>query len=586
MSDNQTVTNIEVLPNEILIECFQYLDALQIFSSFDQLNSRFNELIRRTPLYVDFRNFSPSLCQQICEAMLLDPTMKEYIYSLHLSNKDTGMRIESFRRMFALEEFSRLQSLTLIGVNQLSYEILMLMLASMTSLTCFHLKDSNIDLDEIVSSLHRSIIQIITLPRLPKDLTLLGHFASLRSFTIDTCNAWQLIQVLNAIPTLKYLQINYLSREVAESDKINLKKFTHSLRHLVINKTTFKVCDIKMIIAHTPNLNRLTLFADFIYDLFECQKWERLFHTYLSHLKVFQFCFQFNHKGYQSNVEERLQAFHNYFQRYVHSRFIESMLSCDKAMICTVPYAFATFELYSGMNRYHELAIDHQNMFSNVTQLTIHQNSMKTDERYSSFSFLRSERWSFVREYMLGPLKANDILSMVKNFSHVKYLDVSHVFKFESPSVLVEILRETPRVSSLTISFDTVNSSLNDDELCQYLKRMIRNLHITKLWNFLRLRHDDIQLKFCEVFSNLDQLTCTVQKTCQMIFLLTHLPKLLRAQFIVTEWNPYIDISSLNTCLRESDIHVDIVYGEDKPQQITFFIDREMTDNSTTSSTQ
>jgi hypothetical protein len=51
----------ELLPNEILIECFKYLDALDIFYSFDQLNYRFNQLIRHISLYVNFQHVRKSM---------------------------------------------------------------------------------------------------------------------------------------------------------------------------------------------------------------------------------------------------------------------------------------------------------------------------------------------------------------------------------------------------------------------------------------------------------------------------------------------------------------------------------------------
>ena len=72
------MNNIEVLPNEILLRCFQYLHAYEIFYSFIQLNYRFNQLIKSIPLYVDFQNTSNKLFfEQIC-----DPVIKNQIYSL------------------------------------------------------------------------------------------------------------------------------------------------------------------------------------------------------------------------------------------------------------------------------------------------------------------------------------------------------------------------------------------------------------------------------------------------------------------------------------------------------------------------
>jgi hypothetical protein len=108
----------ELLPNEILIERFEYLNALHIFHSFDQLNYRFSTLIRRIPLYADLRNIHQRIiCDQFSMILLSDQETKKQIYTLHLSNKDTCYSIQSFFFLFSLDEFLHLRSLTLAGVT-------------------------------------------------------------------------------------------------------------------------------------------------------------------------------------------------------------------------------------------------------------------------------------------------------------------------------------------------------------------------------------------------------------------------------------------------------------------------------------
>jgi hypothetical protein len=55
----------ELLPNEIFVECFQYLNAPDIFHSFDQLNHRFSKLIRSNPLHLNFDNMNKLIFNQI-----------------------------------------------------------------------------------------------------------------------------------------------------------------------------------------------------------------------------------------------------------------------------------------------------------------------------------------------------------------------------------------------------------------------------------------------------------------------------------------------------------------------------------------
>lgn len=66
MSDEQHFTKFEFLPNEILIECFEYLNSFDIFYSFDQLNSRFNNLIHHIRLFIDTENVNKLIFDEFC----------------------------------------------------------------------------------------------------------------------------------------------------------------------------------------------------------------------------------------------------------------------------------------------------------------------------------------------------------------------------------------------------------------------------------------------------------------------------------------------------------------------------------------
>jgi hypothetical protein len=66
MSDIQPVMNLEFLPNEILIESFEYLNAFDIFYSLVGLNDRFTQLIRTIPLYINFQHVRKSIFDQFC----------------------------------------------------------------------------------------------------------------------------------------------------------------------------------------------------------------------------------------------------------------------------------------------------------------------------------------------------------------------------------------------------------------------------------------------------------------------------------------------------------------------------------------
>jgi hypothetical protein len=58
---------LEQLPNEILIQCFEYFNALDLFYSFDQLNYRFYRLIRNVSLHLNLHEINKSLLDQFSQ---------------------------------------------------------------------------------------------------------------------------------------------------------------------------------------------------------------------------------------------------------------------------------------------------------------------------------------------------------------------------------------------------------------------------------------------------------------------------------------------------------------------------------------
>jgi hypothetical protein len=108
MSEIHDVMNFELLPNEIFIECFEYLDTPEIFYSFDHVNYRFSKLIRTIPLHLNCQYASKSIFDQFCRNMLSNPEIKTQIRSLHLLNYNTCTPIKRFLSLFSLNEFSHL----------------------------------------------------------------------------------------------------------------------------------------------------------------------------------------------------------------------------------------------------------------------------------------------------------------------------------------------------------------------------------------------------------------------------------------------------------------------------------------------
>ncbi|CAF1182923.1 unnamed protein product [Rotaria sordida] len=97
--------------------------------------------------------------------------------------------------------------------------------------------------------------------------------------------------------------------------------------------------------------------------------------------------------------------------------------------------------------------------------------------------------------------------------------------KIISSRELLEILKESSKLSCITINSTNLISSFNNDEICKYLKKVMTKLHIDKQFN-LSFNNLNKSPKFYEIFSNIEQLIYYVIEPSHLLLLLNQLTKL------------------------------------------------------------
>jgi hypothetical protein len=116
-------------------------------------------------------------------------------------------------------------------------------------------------------------------------------------------------------------------------------------------------------------------------------------------------------------------------------------------------------------------------------------------------------------------------LKMLVNLSSVKHLAIECDFK--TPSLLLEILKQTPQLFSIKNIRDPLKSLLDDDELCKYLTKMITKFHLVGYSR--NPLHDSYNMDLIEeIFPNIEQFTCMTDQKEFIVFLLKLLSKLTR----------------------------------------------------------
>jgi hypothetical protein len=97
-------------------------------------------------------------------------------------------------------------------------------------------------------------------------------------------------------------------------------------------------------------------------------------------------------------------------------------------------------------------------------------------------------------------------------------------------------------------------SLFDDDELCEYLNK-INKLNIVYCRHTTSFHSIDLN-KFCEIFSNIEQLICTTDQSDTVLFLLKYLSKLSRMNIFSTTAYSVIEKEMLEEEIQELDVNI------------------------------
>ena len=509
------------------LNCFEYLDGVHIFYSFDQLNYRFDNLIRNIPLYVDFQHVQTSKFHLICTKMFSDQETKKQIHSLHLTNKDTCYPIQLYLSIVSFDEFIHLRSLTLTDVHENNILELRSMLTLIPQLTCFRLIDSKDEKNEILSALSISQLRTLMLSKLPSGFNHKFKLSSIINLTISICSTDQFCQILNNVFNLKYLKVQNFT---AGYNRLTNKDICGiNLKQLIIMKYEGNFHDLVIILKQMPNLKHLTIFS-FSYrtDFIDAYGWEDLITSSLPLLNIFKFNFKYRRHPFDHEkiIQEKFKKFQSDFWQKQHQWYTEYFISNDLAMIYSIPYIFDTYELTSCTGRYRNELMNNIDTFVNVVNLSMNPEVL-TEKCQYYFSHVTSLKFGDLSIYSSNcwALKHIEYLKMVVNCSNIKHLTISKSYSLQETSVLLELMKKAPQLSSIAINPCLLLQLFNDDELCKYLNKTIEKLEIYLEGEDL-FSNSNRRNQFCKAFTNIQQLICKIDQPDSLLFLLKSLPKL------------------------------------------------------------
>jgi len=516
---------MDVLPNELLLECFKYLDALDIFHSFDRLNYRFSTLIRSIPLYLDFLKISTEKYYQTCLKLLSDTNIKQQIYSLKL-NSNNGYKMHIIKSELLANGFPRLHSLFLIHFDENALHELKIKFTQLSQLRSFHIIGKNLNNSKTV---HINIpipqLHTLTLPRLPNAELFLHRFSSIRKLRVCTSDILTIHSLLNCVTRLQSLYIDNLNtfERRPNSPTVNdfLKIYSlHNLKRLSIQCFKGNFPDIAGIFKRLTCLTVLTLKNYQDSKLFDVNQWECLIRSSLTQLKTFNIFLKYSIVNVEEpTINEVYRQFQSDFWMKEHKWYIECMKSCKASTIYTIPYPYQTYIFMPDSNIDFNPTVDRRNAFIFTNYVDIDFN-LRTYQCPCYFPYVTS--------LCLGQCCLNEeylgLLRKVINPTNIIALDIADTCQFENSMALTKMLKASPNISTLRISPEKIIALLDDEELCRYLSKMIRILAV------MAKRGSKVELsqlsKIFQTFVNVEKLTCNITKRLSLQLLLESLPNL------------------------------------------------------------
>ncbi|UJR12856.1 hypothetical protein I4U23_017030 [Adineta vaga] len=319
---------LELLPNEILLNVFKFLQDVDLLRTFHRLNARFDNLlfIHFRSSYLNFKSVSKTDFDIVCQQHL--PLILDRIIGLRLSeNDETPQQTRCFfAHNLTLDQFTHLQSLSLYDIcDNGIMNSMMNTLCQITSL---------IHLDIYRCPFHYSYINNIWgLPRLMrfKILTILNQInwtdvptiksLSLQHLSIqgDPDYNFSLERILRYTPYLRSFRTHF-DRDYHSHKQLSYDALSIESLHL---SSDYSHNTLQHLLKHVPNLSKLIVQTDGNY--LDGHVWEKIITDYLLKLKIFRLKMTFDNRAGidpEQLVDEMLDTFRTNFWIKEHKWFV------------------------------------------------------------------------------------------------------------------------------------------------------------------------------------------------------------------------------------------------------------------------
>ncbi len=295
------IISLEILPVELLHRIFDNLDAETLLISLQYVCKRLNLVTNNYNRFtLDFKSINKQKFHRFARG-----TDSNNVISLILSDENqTCGQIELFLSLYQIENYTRLQSITLIAIEEPYLRIILKHLSMnclLTSLSIHSELNSDLDAESI-----RFISTIIGKNNFQKlDLTI-GYDAvdalewpaecSIRSLRLsDGIQFNKFCTILRCSPRLQTMILrDCLIDNISELNSVLSDNMLYpQLTSLTLEDCELEMATIESLLSLIPSLLHLIIKGN-SGQFFDGARWERLFQIKLPNLTKFEFAFQNN----------------------------------------------------------------------------------------------------------------------------------------------------------------------------------------------------------------------------------------------------------------------------------------------------
>lgn len=348
--------SLELLPNELFYDVFEYFSSVDLFRAFNGLNSRFDQLLIeyfQIHKSIDFRLTTKEDLNLIRQRYL--PLFVNDIHSLCLSDEDTNPHEIDFflSRLYPLHRFINLQSITFYNIYSIDKVIRILTdlqrISNLNKLN-FHRCFFEYDLKKFVAIMN-GIWSLVNLTHCVLDLIDAGNHRLIAP-TIISCSLQDLsirgihcgLETLSLLyehtPHLQSLEIETASNE-DDYQSIPISFSLNKFKLRCENSST----SLLSILRKVPNVTNLTVETRQIE--MNGQQWQNLLGQYLPILKTFHLKMKYqliDVDDIEEKLDDILKSYRTSFWIKQHQWFVRCFCTTenhtDFINIHTLPYRF------------------------------------------------------------------------------------------------------------------------------------------------------------------------------------------------------------------------------------------------------